>query len=338
MQRNTSFTSSIRRAHEKTPTSGAPWTSRRTWSAQKSIQRHGWAGVAKGSAAPTPDAVRAVLPAAGGAKERPTIIFLDWDDTLLPTSHLKSYGAIDDVGNLVKRPDHELELEVLELQRGVVQLLRAATAVAERVSIVTSASEGWVENSARNFVPDGEVTKLIAESGITVRHARDPAGSNNPARWKADAMWEELAPLRWGGQGSADLAEDEMVESDAEDTDSSRMSAQNKPVRIISIGDSIWERTAAGVVAREQDVLVTVKLKSGPSTCALRKQLERVRQALPSLVGAAQSAEINAVAADGRRASSSQKRAAGSPGAAQGSQMTRARSAAKAAARVPVSA
>merc|ERR1711939_308741 len=37
------------------------------------------------------------------------------------------------------------------------------------------------------------------------------------------------------------------------------------------------------------------KLKSNPTAAALRKQLLRVRQALPSLVGCTQSAEINAV-------------------------------------------
>ena len=69
-----------------------------------------------------------------------------------------------------------------------------------------------------------------------------------------------------------------------------------RSVRIISIGDSQWERTAASVVGRQGDVIVTVKLAASPSCGAVRQQLRRIRQALPQLHSASKSASINAVA------------------------------------------
>ena len=203
-------------------------------------------------------------------KKHATMVFLDWDDTLLPTTHLKVSGAIDRTGTFLAAPPPALAAEICALQDEVAKLLNAVADQADKCSIVTSASEGWVANSAQAFFGDGEVMRVIRERNIAIRHARVDSGLSgriNPARWKADAMWEELEPL-W---------------------------EEHRAVRILSVGDSVWERTAAGVVAREHDILVTIKLKSNPTAAALRKQLLRVRQALPSLVGCTQSAEINAV-------------------------------------------
>jgi len=317
---------------------GQPWRLR-SWSAARSIKRNGWV-----SAQQTKPARCVVAPldcpqAPRGpgtetaerdgrtecADSRPTMIFLDWDDTLLPTTHLRTAGLLDSAGNFVSMPESALEEELNRLQDEVVRLL-SATAASARVVVVTSASEGWVQSSARKYFP--RAYAMLARHRITVRHARTQEGNGcNPARWKADAMWEELASLRWsehdtpqtepGSPWAAMSRQDQQqhqqqccdepqsMSEDADESDARIDLAENatraaRLVRIISIGDSQFERTAAGVVARNGDVVVTVKLKSAPSCSALRKQLARVRQAVPSLVTANASAEVNAVATDRR--------------------------------------
>merc|ERR1712146_316185 len=117
------------------------------------------------------------------------------------------------------------------------------------------------------------------------------------ARWKADVFWEELAPLRWSTPGSSSLASSPQQSVDTELEEQQVFHhCEPQSVRIVSIGDSQWERTAASVVGRQGDVVVTVKLAANPSCAALRQQLRRILQAVPQLSSAKQSAAINTVA------------------------------------------
>jgi len=81
-----------------------------------------------------------------GGKES-TIIFVDWDDTLLCSSYLSGAGY---------RLDSELESsspidrELKELEASVIGLLRLAMSFGE-VHVVTNAETGWVQLSAKKF-------------------------------------------------------------------------------------------------------------------------------------------------------------------------------------------
>eukprot|EP01066_Platyproteum_vivax_P011757 Platyproteum_vivax@DN5331_c0_g1_i3.p1 len=81
--------------------------------------------------------------------KRHTIIFFDWDDTLLCTTHLILHGeeAEDSVelGNLL---DKKLD----RLQTHAKTLLDLALTLG-RVFIVTNALTGWVEESAARYIP-----------------------------------------------------------------------------------------------------------------------------------------------------------------------------------------
>jgi hypothetical protein len=316
---------------------GPAWKPR--WSAERSVARHGWLGAGHGRQGEGGANGRSSSGVGGGKKGEddgralpppphvddgrgedamPTMMFLDWDDTLLPTTHLKALGCLDSTGRFVEQPTPQLAVDLAQLEAEILRLLlRAGGGEQLTVAIVTSASRGWVQSSAAQFMPRVAQHLRECEAKLTVRHARDEEGEeeeegggggvySNPARWKADAMWEELAPLRWGatrggGGGGGGRAEEGAMgvvcgSGGEGGISTGGAAAAARRVRIISIGDSQWERTAAGVVARKGDIVVTVKLRSGPSCSALRKQLARVCQALPSLVGATASAEINAVA------------------------------------------
>jgi len=78
-----------------------------------------------------------------------TVIFLDWDDTLLCSSYLSGQGY---------RLDSELESsspidrELKELESSVIGLLRLAMTFGD-VHVVTNAETGWVQLSAKKFLP-----------------------------------------------------------------------------------------------------------------------------------------------------------------------------------------
>jgi hypothetical protein len=249
----------------------------------------------------------------------PTMFFLDWDDTLLPTTHLRSASCITASGELVGAPPPSLRVQLLALEREVCDLLAKAQDQPGEIAvcIVTNASEGWVQSSATTFMP--MVAAAIESRQIRVRHARtasaaardaDTKGKRggasvlNPARWKADVFWEELAPLRWCPSSPRSPSPPSSPQGDWTLVDAELRPPQQEvfqhcepqSVRIVSIGDSQWERTAASVVGRQGDVIVTVKLAANPSCAALRQQLRRIRQAMTQLSTARHSASINAVA------------------------------------------
>ena len=325
-----------------------PW--RPTFSAERSMKRHGWAtpggepkadaplsGAGAGGAhapgvagrtstargltdggAPaceTPQSTRRTRRrhdfAAPAGTPKPTMFFMDWDDTLLPTTHLRSAKCFTTSGELIGEPPPSLRVQLLALEREVCDLLaKAQEQPGAVVCIVTNASEGWVQSSAAQFMP--AVAAAIESRQIRVRHARTASAARdvadqgdgtsvlNPARWKADVYWEELAPLRWRPTTASSLPPSQqgdwaLLDEDLANT-TQYQHCEPQAVRIVSIGDSQWERTAASVVGRQGDIIVTVKLAANPSCAALRQQLRRIRQAVAQLSTAKHSASINAVA------------------------------------------
>ena len=250
----------------------------------------------------------------GDEKPLQTMFFLDWDDTLLPTTHLRTAGCVASSGALVGTVPSSLRVELLALEREVCDLVeKAQEQPGAVVCIVTNASDGWVQSSAAEFMP--AVAAAIEARHIRVRHARTSSAAKdlaegggggsgksvlNPARWKADVFWEELAPLRWRPSTPRKDSPPASPETDWQLVngleEESIQHCEPRSVRIVSIGDSQWERTAASVVGRAGDIIVTVKLAASPSCAALRQQLRRIRQAMGQLATAKHSASINAVA------------------------------------------
>jgi len=177
-----------------------------------------------------------------GGKES-TIIFVDWDDTLLCSSYLSGAGY---------RLDSELESsspidrELKELEASVIGLLRLAMSFGE-VHVVTNAETGWVQLSAKKFLP-GVVPVLDLVKVLSARSTYETMFPDAPVKWKFCAFQERLFS----------------------DTKSSK--------NVISFGDSHVEREAVRAVTRGLSNTKTksVKFAEKPSLEQLRRQLELV--------------------------------------------------------------
>jgi len=177
-----------------------------------------------------------------GSKES-TVIFVDWDDTLLCSSYLSGAGY---------RLDSELEAsspidrELKELEASVIGLLRLAMSFGE-VHVVTNAETGWVQLSAKKFLP-GVMPVLEQVKVISARSTYETMFPEAPVKWKFCAFQERL------------------------------YSDTKSPKNVISFGDSHVEREAVRAVTRGLPSTKTksVKFAEKPSMEQLRRQLELV--------------------------------------------------------------
>lgn len=111
------------------------------------------------------------------------LIILDWDDTLFPTTHLKTEIAEDSaLENLTSSKKSSLE----SLESAAVSLIRTALQLGE-VKIVTNANMKWVDRTCSRFMP--YLRGIVFLTSITIVSARDDAlAGRNPASWKKYAF------------------------------------------------------------------------------------------------------------------------------------------------------
>ena len=79
-----------------------------------------------------------------------TILIFDWDDTLFPTSWLKSKGI--DFSNLTNIIPEDIKLELKNLDDICISLLNKVFKLGQ-VFIVTNSKNGWVKISSQLFLP-----------------------------------------------------------------------------------------------------------------------------------------------------------------------------------------
>jgi len=121
-----------------------------------------------------------------GGKES-TVIFLDWDDTLLCSSYLSGQGyRLDSEFESSSAIDRELK----DLESSVIGLLRLAMTFGD-VHVVTNAETGWVQLSAKKFLP-GVMTVLDQVKVISARSTYEQMFPDQPVKWKFCAFQERL--------------------------------------------------------------------------------------------------------------------------------------------------
>lgn len=85
-----------------------------------------------------------------------TLIFLDWDDTLFPTTEVLDCWGFPSKAeywtNLSFTKDQEIALG--RWSEALFWYLRSVCAVSTRVVIVTNAQPGWVESTVKKFAPN----------------------------------------------------------------------------------------------------------------------------------------------------------------------------------------
>jgi hypothetical protein len=214
---------------------------------------------------------------------RRTIFFLDWDDTLCPTSwirsHLKAHMA--DKNEWVDAAHHAHDQDfyhsipswfsqplpdlphvhemMLELQLAIINLITRAQAYGI-VCIVTNAVEGWVERTIKKWLP--QLTPYIFGHGYRpeIRIIYGQKVYKEPSPALEDLPWvDECGPYMWWKKAAMTIAMDEIDEL-------YRLPAQGSPIgyecvpwyangdskhiaSVISIGDNDAEMQAPELAA-----------------------------------------------------------------------------------------
>jgi len=175
-----------------------------------------------------------------------TIIFLDWDDTLLCSSVLSNQGIkLDsDLEGLV-----DLVAQLEELSDSVISVLNVAMTYGT-VYIVTNGETGWVQLSAQKFLPN--VVPLLEKLRVlSARSTFEALFPDSPMKWKFHAFQESL---------NQEYADSHCVKN------------------VLSFGDSHAEREAIRLVTRGLPNTRTksIKFAERPTIEQLQRQLELV--------------------------------------------------------------
>lgn len=181
-----------------------------------------------------------------------TIIFLDWDDTLLCSSVLSGQGIKLD--SEMETIPVELLSQLDELGDSVINVLTVAMSHGE-VHIVTNGETGWVQLSAQKFLP-AVVPLLEKVRVVSARSTFETIFPDSPMKWKFHAFQESLAALY----------------SDPDCTKN-----------VLSFGDSHAEREAIRAVTRGLPNTRTksIKFAERPTIEQLQRQLELVSNCFP---------------------------------------------------------
>lgn len=184
-----------------------------------------------------------------------TVVFFDYDDTLLASSHLSAQGySLDST----KEFTPEIAEELRQLEALVIRTLEAALQFSQ-VFIVTNAETGWVQLSAKKFMP-GLLPVLEKVTVISARSTFEKIHGNNPLKWKFCAFQDALQQA----YGSMDT-----------------VTKKN----ILSFGDSNVEREAVRAVTRgyENVRMKSIKFQERPTMEQLRRQLLLIERSFHSL-------------------------------------------------------
>ena len=215
--------------------------------------------------------------------ETSTLILLDWDDTLLPTTWLSQMSCGGPVLDL-KLADTSAE----SLARCEAQALRLldACCMHAHVVITTNSEKGWVESSGSKFMP--KVASRLINARVPIFSAQ--AAFRSPGSrlehdvvdtWKRKAFHALLCEFARQQRCNKRFGGDRGV----------------KGCNLLSIGDSEFERDAARYCAEKLaleshsngvQICKTVKLEDDPSVAVLRLQQAGLAERIRSLVHAKQ--------------------------------------------------
>jgi len=173
-----------------------------------------------------------------------TVIFWDWDDTLLCSSFLSSEGyRLDSCMNGAD----DLMRQLKDLETSVIKVLERSMLRGE-VHIVTNAETGWVQLSAQKFLP-GVLPLLNKIQIVSARSTYEAMFPDSPLKWKYCAFQERLGTL---------------------------LQATEINKHIISFGDSHVEREAIRAVTKDCPSTITksIKFAERPTIEQLQRQVE----------------------------------------------------------------
>lgn len=177
-----------------------------------------------------------------------TVIIFDWDDTLMSSSWLAQNGLRLDEPAVVP-PAAMKQLAMLEAS--VIPLLRRAKTHGH-VCIITNAETGWVEMSAKRFMP-GVLPHLEDVHVLSARSTYEPRFPDSPSDWKLHAFFQKICDAY--GAFPADIRKN-----------------------VLSFGDSIHERHAIHKVMTRVTNANTksIKFVERPTLEQLKRQVDLI--------------------------------------------------------------
>jgi len=206
------------------------------------------------------DCVPPPMPAPG--HQLKVLLFIDWDDTLCPTTWLEDSHLLEDDVEVPVAARQKLA----EHARAVTQLLQTAQCLGH-VMVVTLADRPWFQDSVRHFMPEAtQVAELdVYFAREDAQHEAPPcAGASATAKWRA--MHRAVDTLR------------------------ARLGAGVAWESLVSIGDSDAEMQAARNLGRDLHMegavkwAKTVKMMENPDIVQLTAQVRALDGRLADLV------------------------------------------------------
>lgn len=175
-----------------------------------------------------------------------SLIFWDWDDTLLCSSFLSSEGYRLDSD--MSRADPDLLRQLKDLETSVIKVLDVSLKRGDETIIITNAETNWVELSAQKFMP-GVVPYLEKIKVTSARSTFEGMFPESPLKWKYCAFQEQLVTI---------------------------LQAVDIEKHIISFGDSHVEREAVRAVTKDRVNTRTksIKFAERPTIEQLQRQVE----------------------------------------------------------------
>jgi len=192
-----------------------------------------------------------------------TLICIDWDDTLFPSSWLAQIKDCD--GKLLSLSD-EQQSQLLLLAENVIKTLEAVLLCGTAV-IVTNAHAGWVQSSCAMFMPAALPT-VEKFRIVSARSEYEPLCAD-PRSWKRKAFTKEVSNF-YGAQ------------------------PLNSVRNIISIGDAPGDHDALLFVTKDRpnDLAKMVKFLDKPDIQQLIEQHEAAIDCLLDIVDYEQSLKL----------------------------------------------
>lgn len=181
------------------------------------------------------------IPNSRRAPKHQTVTIFDWDDTLLCTSFIQ-------LKDERKEPLSEaIWARFYIISQKVVTLIETAKKMG-RVFIITNAMEGWVEHSAKKYLP-AAVPLLSKMNVISARNRFEAIYPGDVYEWKIQAFLEVCRQLN-----------SEIV------------------TNLISVGDSDVEMDAVHVMGKEfsQALVKTIKFRENPTPDEIIKEMDLV--------------------------------------------------------------
>ena len=198
------------------------------------------------------------------SKATECLIIYDWDDTILPTSWLRSLGYLsNNISDMIGTPPPNLPAHVASMMRLIedttVENFRQAMSLG-RVIIITNSSCLWVPFTAKRFFP--KLSQIIEAGGFEVYSAR-PAQAENAG---PNYVYLPSMAVTWK-------------------TDKFREMLGTTPYQTcVSIGDGFAERCAVLAIATSKMSGKAVRFPLQPSGAVMLEQLKHMLRNLEDIV------------------------------------------------------